>query len=308
MRVFRFAALSLFVCAAAGGYTDTVQAQQRTSSQRLGSQVTWSFEKNKQPVQYRFGEVTLTVKPYHETAGDESVAPEVTVSAPGRAPVTMRGAQVWPNAEHHIGVGRLDRAGNLFVELQSFTGGAHCCNQITVAMIEPQHIRLVELGMWDGSPGDMPRDVNGDGNVDWVQLDNSFLYSFASYAESAAPPQIVNIVDGRPEDVSEDPSYFPIFQRAVNDLRRGCLTRRRSDSNNSACAAYVASAARIGQFDAAWARVSRAYNDKQQWDYPTGCRFTPDRENGCPDSHVIDYGGFLPSLRAFLVDREYILP
>lgn len=305
MKWIKVGSLALAAFAAAGA-AGRAEAQRAPANRALGSQVAWSFEKNPRPVQYRFGDVTLSVKPYRSEAGEESVAPEVTISAPGRAPLTMRGAEIWPTSAHHIGVGRLDRAGNLFVELQSFTGGAHCCNQISVAVVEPRRIRLVELGMWDGSPGPMPRDVDGDGNVDWVQADDSFLYSFASYAESAAPPQVINIVNGRPEDVSARPAFRPIFQRAVSRVRPHCLTRRRADANNSACAAYVASAARIGQFDAAWARVSGAYNDKFQWEYPTGCRVTPDPETGCPDSATIAYGGFLPSLRAFLVDQGYI--
>lgn len=302
MKWMRLASLAL--CA-----TITVchaHAQQRPVTRTLGSQLIWSFEKNPRPVQYRFGDVTLSVKPYKSEPSEESVAPEVTITAPGRAPVTMRGVEIWPTSGHHIGVGRLNRAGNLFVELQSFTGGAHCCNEIQVAVIEPRRIRVVELGMWDGSPGAMPRDVDRDGDVDWVQQDDSFLYSFASYAESAAPPQIINIIDGRAQDVSARASFRPIFQQELNRLRGPCLTRRRADSSNSACAAYVASAARLGQFDAAWARVGPAYNDKHEWEYPTGCRVAPHPENGCPDSATINYGGFLPALRAFLVDQGYI--
>ena len=305
MNWMKLASLSLVAWTGAAT-VGPAEAQRRPTSRALGTQVIWSVEKNPRPVEYRFGEVTLSVKPWREEAGSDLVAPEVTVSAPGRAPVVMRGAQVWPSAGHHIGVGRLDRAGNLFVELQSFTGGAHCCNEIRVAVIEPRQIRLVELGAWDGSPGKMPRDVDGDLMVDWVQRDDAFLYSFDAYAFSFSPPQIFNIVDGRAQDVSARPSFRPLFQRALNDARGKCLTRRRADASNSACATYVASAARIGQFDAAWARVSRAYNDKHQWEYPTGCRADPHPETGCPDNAVIQYGGFLPSLRAFLADQGYI--
>lgn len=305
MNRMKVASLAL-AAAAAVASAGPVQAQPEPADRALGTQVIWSFEKNPRPVRYRFGDVTLDVKPYRSEAGEESVAPEVTIAAPGRAPVVMRGSEIWPTSDHHIGVGRFDPAGNLFVELQSYTGGAHCCNQISVAIVEPRQIRLVELGMWDGSPGTMPRDVDGDGIVDWVQNDDSFLYTFDAYAFSSAPPQIVNIVDGKVEDVSGDPRFRPIFQRALEEVRGRCLTRRRSEASNSACAAYVASAARIGQFDAAWARMSRAYNDKQQWEFPTGCRVAPDPENGCPDRAVINYGGFLASLRAFLIDRDYI--
>jgi hypothetical protein len=302
------AAFALMVCALAGGASSEAQAQRRPVNRALGTQVVWTFEKNPRQLQYRFGDVTLSVRPYRAQSENEYFAPEVTISAPGRAPVVMRGSEVWPSAAHHIGVGRLDRAGNLFVELQSFTGGAHCCNEIQVAVIEPRQIRLVELGAWDGAPGKMPRDVDGDGMVDWVQRDDGFLYSFDAYAFSFSPPQIFNIIDGRAEDVSARPSFRPLFQRALNDARAPCLTRRRADASNSACATYVASAARIGQFGAAWERMSRAYNDKHQWEYPTGCRVDPHPETGCPDSATINYGGYLPSLRAFLADQGYIRP
>jgi hypothetical protein len=242
------AAFALLVCALAS----QAQAQRAPATRALGTQINWSLQKNPRPAQYRFGEVTLSVRPYREDSSGDAVAPEVTVTAPGRAPLVMRGAQVWPSAEHHIGVGRLDRAGNLFVELQSFTGGAHCCNEIRVAVIEPRRIRLVELGAWDGEPGAMPRDVDDDGVVDWVQQDDSFLYSFEAYAVSARrPPQISTSVNGRAEGrLRARPRSRPGFStRAGRVPAAPCLTRRRRTPTIAACATYVASAARFGQFD-----------------------------------------------------------
>jgi hypothetical protein len=248
------AAFALLVCALAS----QAQAQRAPATRALGTQINWSLQKNPRPAQYRFGEVTLSVRPYREDSSGDAVAPEVTVTAPGRAPLVMRGAQVWPSAEHHIGVGRLDRAGNLFVELQSFTGGAHCCNEIRVAVIEPRRIRLVELGAWDGEPGAMPRDVDDDGVVDWVQQDDSFLYSFEAYAFSSAPPQIINIVDGRPVDVSSRPSFRPLFPARAERCARALPHPPPGRRQQFRLRHLRRFGARIGQFDAAWARMSRA--------------------------------------------------
>lgn len=300
------AALLTLVLGACLGVSAEAAAQRPpvTRAMALGSQIEWTFDRNRQPVRYRFGEVTLTVRGVRETPGDDLIAPEVAVAAPGRPPLVMRGASAFGTAPHTFGVGRFDRAGTLFVMLQSFTGGAHCCNEVEVALIEPRRIRLIELGEWDGGPGGFPRDEDGDGLVDFVQQDDSFLYTFASYAESLAPPQILNIVDGRVVDVSTRPGFRPIFQRAVNHARPYCLARRREDASNGACAAYVAAAARIGQFDAAWTRMLRAYNQSFEWELPTDCRVQTSGE--CPQDAVISYRTFPEALRAFLVRHGYI--
>lgn len=268
----------------------------------LGTQVEWSYERHPRPVSYRFGGVTLDVRAID--LGERLVAPEVTVRAAGREPLVMRGAEVFPTAAHHIGVGRLSRGGPLFVMLQSFTGGAHCCNEILVALVEPQAIRLVEVGAWDGGPGPFPKDEDGDGTVDIVQADDGFLYTFASYAESLAPPQIINIVDGRPMDVSDRPGFRPVYQRFLDQARPYCLTASRDESSNGSCAAYVAAAARIGEFDAAWQHMLGAYNQGYEWDLPSGCRVEASSE--CPEDSVIVYRTFPEALRAFLVERGYI--
>ncbi len=295
----------LFILAAVFlGFGGDAAAQRRAAVRNvpLGSQVEWSFERYPQPVTYRFGEVSLDVRAID--LGERLVAPEMTVRVAGRSPLVMRGTEVFPTAAHHIGVGRLTRGGPLFVMLQSFTGGAHCCNEIQVALVQPGGIRLVQVGTWDGGPGDFPKDEDGDGAVDIVQGDDSFLYSFASYAESLSPPQIINIIDGSPVDVSDRPSFRPVYERFLGAARPHCLTARREESSNGSCAAYVAAAARIGQFDAAWQRMLSAYNQSYEWDFPNGCAVETQGE--CPEGSVISYRTFPESLRAFLIERGYI--
>jgi hypothetical protein len=268
----------------------------------LGTQIEWSYEQQRNPVRYRFGDVTLTVR---GIVDGEMIAPRITVEAPGRPPAVMTGSSVGPTFTHQIGVGRFDRSGATFVQLQSFTGGAHCCNAIQVAVIEGRRIRVVELGFWDGEGGDMPRDEDGDGLVDFVQRDDSFLYAFTYYAASLAPPRVLNIVDGRVVDVSDRPGFRGLFQAFVNDVRSSCLAPEGDAEPNGACAAYVAAAARAGQFDAAWARMLRAYNRRSDWELPTGCRVDVGNAE-CPPASVIRYRTYPEALRYFLVRRGYI--
>ena len=268
---------------------------------RLGTQVEWSAERHPRPVTYRFGDVSLEVRGRRD--GD-SVVPVVTVRH-GRASAIMSGSSVSPTFAHKLGVGLLDRQGTRYVHFQSFSGGAHCCNTIQVAVIRPGGIRVVQLGTWDGDYGGMPRDEDGDGVVDFVQVDNAFLYSFAPYAASLAPPVIFNIVGNHMVDVSTRPGFRRIFQETVNDSRAACSPGSGA-MPNGACAAYVAAAARIGQFDAAWARMLRSYDRNADWELPTGCRGPLNARGECPPASVIRYANYPDALRAFLVRQGYL--
>jgi hypothetical protein len=268
---------------------------------RLGTNVTWSQRRRPRPVTYRFGSIALEVRP---VADHGLYAPRVTVRQ-GRNSTVMTGAATPPAYEHKLGVGLLDRRGTRFVYFQSFTGGAHCCNQMQAAIIGPSGIRIVEIGTFDGGPEDgFPRDVDGDGNVDFVQRDNSFLYTFASYAGSFAPPQILNIVGNRAVDVSSRPGFRRLFHEAMNEAQPICV--RPEVDRNGACAGYVASAARAGEFDRAWAAMLAAYDRDSGWDLPTGCRVALDRQGECPAAATIRYANFPDALRAFLVRQGYL--
>lgn len=298
-RLLAFAALML------GLLPVTAEAQSRRPPpvvrSDLGKIVTWSQEHRPRPVTWRFGDVTLEVR---GVADGGLYAPRVTIRR-GSLSAVMNGAAAQPSFEHKLGVGLLDRRGTRFVYLQSFTGGAHCCNEVQVAVIGPRSIRVVQLGAFDGGPTDaFPRDLDGDGLVDFEQQDDSFLYSFSSYAGSMAPPKILNIVGGRAVDVSSRPGFRRLFRDAMNRARPNCL--RRDGERNGACAGYVASAARAGQFASAWAVMLRAYDRNSGWELPGGCRVRLDSGGECPPASVIRYTNYPDALRAFLVRQGYI--
>lgn len=187
-----------------------------------------------------------------------------------------------------------------------FTGGAHCCSVVTVLESRDGEWRTYDLGSWDGDTPVMPWDSDGDGVKEFHFVDQAFLYAFASYAESWAPPVIQKIADGRVQDVSKAAAYRSIYEQAAVSSRTACL-----EKSNGACAAYVASSARSGRLDAAWAEMLNAYDQVSAWQLPTACRV---RTSGsCPTGAEMTFSTFPEALQWFLgehgyIDRVYVAP
>jgi hypothetical protein len=281
-------------------------AADRLREVAVGTNIDWSHARDGD-ARYRVGDVELGVQGRPDRDMPDLVTPVVTVRMPGRPPVEVEGSPTSPSFDHRVGVGRWD-ASRRYVLFQSFTGGAHCCNAIRLVLPEGDRLRVFDLGEWDGGPADeLPTDRDGDGAIDFVFADNAFLYAFASYAESFAPPKVMNLVGGELVDVSARPGFRPLFEAAMTEARAGCVTpggaRFEGMSPNGACAAYVAAAARVGRFDEAWAEMLRSYDRDFQWDLPTGCR-TP--AVPCADGDVIRYADYPEALRRFLIEQGYI--
>lgn len=267
----------------------------------VGQDIDWSEREDGGPVRYRIGAVTLTL----DTAGDPAERDlrrtTLTVAMPGRPPLRVLGVST--NIEGvRVAVGRWGD-GRPFVLFQSFTGGAHCCSDLQLILPERRRLRAIHVGTWDGDFRELPTDVDGDGALDFVVPDNRFLYAFASYAGSRAPPQIWNIVGGRSVDVSAAPRYRRLFLTAMNEERADCLAG--GAEANSPCAAYVAAAARVGAFDRAWREMLPAYERTPAFRLPPGCRVRAELWH-CPQLQWIEYSDFPTALRAFLATTGYL--
>jgi hypothetical protein len=253
-----------------------------------GEAVEWIAADSPAPVHYRAGDIALTLR--GEATGPELVQPVLTVAMPGLPPVTVEGSEASAGIPHHVSVGRWDAA-RRYVLFQSFSGGAHCCNQIQVVLPGAGRAMVVDLGAWDGDYIDPPRDEDGDGTPDFVLYDNAFLYAFSSYAGSWAPPKIFDIVDGVPADVSAHPAFRPLFEENMAQAREACLDPQNTE-HNGACAGYVADAARLGRFDAAWAEMLDHYDR--------------DAGDGFPGTRMEGAGDYPAALRQFLIEQGYI--
>ena len=271
----------------------------------VGRNIDWSFARDGSPARYRVGDIELIFEGHTDPESPDLVQALLTVAMPGAPPLRVEGATTPPGFDHRAAVGHA-RDGSPFVLFQSFSGGAHCCTEFTYIRPAGNRLEATSLGEWDGGPVDeLPLDLDGDGRLDFVFVDNAFLYSFASYAESSAPPQILNVVDGERVNVSDRPGFRRLFEEAMMRDRRACL-HPEGLSPNGACAAYVASAARVGRFDEAWAEMLRAYDRTAEWDWPTGCRVRPVDGETCAETDLVRYRDYPEALRAFLVDEGYI--
>jgi hypothetical protein len=252
--------------------------------------VEWKAENG--PRSFRSGDVTVRVA---VSGKDGDSSPAFTISAPGVAPlriVTDDGIAHYPS---NIGIGPLARGAPASVIVQTYSGGAHCCMHIAVALREGKTFKLVDMGDWDGDGVTWPTDVSGDGVADFQFVDNSFLYAFGSYAGSYPPPMIMNIRGGKPIDVSAEPAFRPLFEKDLIAARKACVSRE--EPNAGACAAWAANAARLGRLDAVWPQVIKAY-DKGVGEWPESCSQSP-RPEPC-------YSDYPAALRAFLSDRGYL--
>ena len=267
-----------------------------------GTEIVWSHADHPDPAPYRSGPVTLTLRWELDREFPDMVRPMLKVDIPGYAPAELEGSTTTGVFEHRATVGRWD-AQRPYVLFESYTGGAHCCNAVQVVIPEESRLAVVDLGSWDGDRIGRPEDVDGDGRVDFLFVDNAFLYAFASYAESFAPPQILNIVDGEPVDVSARPGFRPLFEEAMADARRACIDPE--GYANGACAAYVAAAARVGRLDQAWTEMLQHYDRESEWGLDQGCRSAL-VDGECPEGAAIRFANYPDALRHFLIERGYI--
>lgn len=288
-----------------GGITSLVtEAPEDVRQIPANSFFTWSREEYQAPVTFESGGIRITVT--SEAEGD-LYTPVFDIEAPDMVPYRLRGQTTSPGASHRIGVGRLNPQARIpHVVLASFSGGAHCCTTISVAAPVGQQFQMLNLGEWDGGGvSDFPADVSGDGVADFVFRDNAFLYAFASYADSYAPPVVLNVIGTRVANVSKAPAFRPLMAQSAERARSACLAPE-GGVPNGACAAYVAAAARIGRFQQAWSDMLSSHDPDAAWELPTGCRI--DAQGECPEEQRIVYESYPEALYQFLIDTGYIAP
>lgn len=265
----------------------------------LGTTFEWIAESSPDDVLRQAGPFVVSIT---KRKDDDLVQPLVKVTS-GSQSVMMEGEAVWGSYPHKISFIQNRSGAGPAVMLQSFSGGAHCCNSVQVAGLVGGKLKVVDLGSWDGDNIPIPQDVSGDGVVDFIMSDNSFLYAFASYADSYAPPKIFNIIGGEARDVSGNPAFRSLFGKSMQQAGERC--RPGSDAApNGACAAFVASAARLGKLSQAWPQMLAAYDASSNWDLPTGC--TVSDGNGCPAGAEIVYKSYPEALLAFLKREGYV--
>lgn len=202
---------------------------------------------------------------------------EATVSAPGKAPVTLRGE---PGVAAWIGIGKLAAtdAGPSAI-LISEDGGSAGCVQIDVAAARASGFRAARLtadardhGTICGVDPDRlawPQDRTGHGRAEFLLRDPRFYCAFTSCAGTWYPPRVIAFDGARSLDVSGDPALLPLYRADMARARAAC--ERETAEAQGACAGYAADAARLGRLDEAWAVVAAQVKRGCRVPAPDGC-------------------------------------
>ena len=261
----------------------------------------------KAPAKLHYGELTVTLDGLPGAEGAR--VPVATLQPAGSAPLTIRMDDSPADMEMmrwRAQIVRLDpRSPQPAVVLSSYTGGAHCCTATRIATQGGSGLwRVVDAGQLDGDGGYGFEDVAGDGAVELTSIDNSFLYAFASYAESAAPPRVQRLSDGALQDVTQEPATQPYLRRELRRLE-AMADKERLWRNNGFLGGWVAAKAQLGEVEEAWKRMLKNYDRKSDWVNEI-CAAPVALEN-CPDDkrRKVD---FPEALRRHLIAHGYPAP
>ena len=265
--------------------------------------INWSAGDDGKTHTYAAGgyKLTLTLKP--ATKAEPSV-PVLTIAAPGLRSLTLPGVGgPLGNGVALVGVVQLDpKAARPAVLLQTFSGGAHCCTTLDLAIPASAGWRTYELTF----DGDTSQEIvdSGYGAPPVLLIgDSAFDYAFASHAGSYLLKRAYAVQGGRLVDVSGEARLAGLRRDAMNATLGRCQAK--SADRNGECAAYVAAASLIGQHDAAWKRMLALY-DVTGDVWPNGCRV--DDHAGCPKRDVLAFKSFPAALAWFLWRYGYAPP
>jgi hypothetical protein len=237
----------------------------------------------------------------HVHKNGERVA-HLHVRAPTGQSSALYGQVGYPRPSASFGLGKIDsHSDTKQVIFTTYSGGLHCCTKITVLELIDGEWQRIQLGLWDGNAlPEFPEDVDGDGTPDFVLKDDRFDYAFGPYTESHKPPRIFNIAGGQLVEVGHEVRYDAVYRADMERAHAGCLRGK-----NSACAAFVADAARLDKREWAWEIMLRHHRRSTDWHFPEKCRVKK-LNDVCPPGQSEQFGSFPDALAWFLTDTGYI--
>ena len=250
--------------------------EERCSSRELRMNVAAmvSVDDCSEPVRLTLDDLTITIAGPPHPIEPGPIQAQVTIRRGAGSPFVVRPT---PSAwGHSVTVGRFDDSDGRYVVIQGYTNGFHCCVSVEVALPDAPRQDFVRIGLFQVDhevkmDAPAPTDVDGDGRADFVARDNRLFYEFDGFAGTHPPlPQVWNIRNDQAINVSGAPRYRHLFVGPATTARRACLEPGEADAVRSACATYVASAARLGEFDRAWREVRQSIDPKRgdMWGNP----------------------------------------
>jgi hypothetical protein len=227
--------------------------------------------------------------------------PRVEVSLNGKLVGVINGTGS-PFAAGLVQIAQMDKS-NLYPEIifSSFTGGAHCCNEVIVMTSDKDKWFIVELDYFDGGSHEA-KDIDNDGVYEYVNRDNRFLYRFSSYADSWAPSQIWQLKGSKFVDVTHEERFKFVHKNNLNEMDTRLSDYLNDPDINGFLAAYVANKALIGEFEEGWNFMLEKYYKDSEWSWDECLEY--DNERNCLVE--VKYKSYPDALRDFLARNGYL--
>jgi hypothetical protein len=181
------------------------------------------------------------------------------------------------------------------VIVKTFSGGAHCCTSYRIYSWQKNQFVSADMGFRDGIGGEFT-DIDGDNLLEFLTYDNSFLYTFSSYAGSYPPSLIYRFSQGKLENVTRQ--YPEKLRETANKMYDAVTAVKQGGEGeiNGILAGYVAQKILLGEYQDAWKFMLDNYDLKSQ--------------NGLDiyegDRKIGEYPNFPAALKAFLVRHDYL--
>lgn len=150
------------------------------------------------------------------------------------------------------------------IVFSAYWGGAHCCTVTEIFSEVDGYWVRIEASTLDAG-GYTFRDLDGDGSIELIRLDNSFLYAFAPYVYSWAPTVIEQLRDGQLSVESHDPAFATYYRRELAGMEHLARNEPSLWNSNGFLAAWVATKALLGEFEDAWPRMMASYDRGSDW-------------------------------------------
>lgn len=213
-----------------------------------GTIIDWSGD---EALSFAVGDITLDIA-VSGTEGD-SVA-TLTVEKPGVAAAHVSESTVG-TGWGRIGVIPFDDAGTPSVIYGVFSGGAHCCTQLSAITEVDGRFVVSPIASVDTDAIE-PSDIDGDGTMELDLPDDRFNYVFDSFAGSRPPRLVYKARNGEVYDASAEVRYAPLYERDLAETHAVCSGE--GPWPYAACAAMLASAARLGRFEEFYGPMAEA--------------------------------------------------
>jgi hypothetical protein len=183
-----------------------------------------------------------------------------------------------------------------------FWQGAHCCTVTKIASRgEAQAWHVIEGEALDGGGGYVFEDIEEAGFSYLLSNDQSFYYTFDSYAGSSAPIRIHQLVGNKLVDVTNEPKLRHRLLQALYALEEGASED--SWHSNGFLAGWVAASILVDRGKEAWAKMLANYDHQSDFG-PQKCTTNGPLER-CSESKKVRLA-FPWALRQFLHDQNYI--